>query len=85
MIRALMRVEKLLALSARKAFFRQSHSCVRAYTTLCAKSTHIGSLFCLTLQSVGINRMRTHTRKVYFAISFNRLRCQIVEKWATQF
>ena len=32
MIRALMRVEKLLALSARKAFFRQSHSCVRAYT-----------------------------------------------------
>ena len=32
MIRALMRVEKLLALSARKEFFRQSHSCFCAYT-----------------------------------------------------
>ena len=30
---------------------------------LCVKSIHIGSLFCLTSQSVGINRMRTHTRK----------------------
>ena len=53
--------------------------------SLCVKSTHIGSLFCLTSQSVGISRMRTHTSKVYFVISFNRLRCQIAEKWATQF
>ena len=51
----------------------------------CVKSTHIGSLFCLTSQSIGINRMRTHASKVYFAISFNGLRCQIAEKWATQF
>ena len=60
-----------------------SHSYWRS--ALCVKSTHIGSLFCLTSQLIGIKRMRTHTSKVYFAISFNRLRCQIAEKWATQF
>ena len=52
---------------------------------LCIKSTHIGSLFWLTSQSVSINRMRTHTNKVYFAVSLNRLSCQFAEKWATQF
>ena len=57
----------------------------KVINALCVKSTHISSLFRLTAQSVGINRMRTHTRKVYFAISFNRLRCHIAEKWATQF
>ena len=50
----------------------------------CFKSTHIDSLFWLTSQSVGIDRMWTHTNKVYFAISFNRLSCQFAEKWATQ-
>ena len=49
------------------------------------KSTHIGSLFWLTLQSFGINKMRKITSKDYFAISFNRLSCQFAEKWATQF
>ena len=41
--------------------------------------------FKLTSQSVGINRMRTHTNKAYFAVSFNRLSCQFAEKWATEF
>ena len=49
---------------------------------LCIKSTHIGSLFWLTLQLVGINRMRTHTNKVYFDLHFNWLSCQFAEKWA---
>ena len=52
---------------------------------LCIKSTHIGSLFRLTSQSVGINMMRTQTNKVYFAVSFNQLSSQFAEKWATQF
>ena len=47
---------------------------------LCIKSAHIDSLFWLTSQSVSINRMRTHTNKVYFAISLNRLSCQFAEK-----
>ena len=37
---------------------------------LCFKNTHISSLFWLTSQSVGIDRMRTHTNKVYFAIDW---------------
>ena len=54
-------------------------------TALCIKSNHIDSLLWLTLQSVGFNRMRTYTNKIYFAVSFNRLSCQFAEKWATQF
>ena len=52
---------------------------------LCIKSTQIDSLFYLTSQSVGINRIGTHTNKGHFTISFNGLSCQITEKWATQF
>ena len=52
---------------------------------LCIINTNIDSLFCLTSQSVEIYSIRTHTTKVPFAVSFNRLSCQIAEKWATQF
>ena len=46
--------------------------------------TRIGSLFWLTSQSVGINRIRTHTNKVYFAVYFNRLSCHFAEKYRMQ-
>ena len=52
---------------------------------LCIKCTNIGSLLWLTSQSFAINKIRTHTKKVYFAGSFNWLSCQFAEKWATQF
>ena len=55
------------------------------WTALCIKSTHISSLSWLTSQSIRINRMRTHTNKVYFTVSLNRLSCQFAEIWATQF
>ena len=55
------------------------HGTVKVFQIV--RCTHIGSLFWLTLQSVGINRMRTYTDKVYFAISFNRLSCQFAENF----
>ena len=47
----------------RKIFFDQFVK--NSTVSLCVKCTHIGSLFLLTSQSVGISRTRTHTNNVY--------------------
>ena len=53
----------------KKISFFKKETCT---TSLCIKSTHIGSLFWLTSQSVGINK-------------FHQLSSQFAKKWATQF